>query len=150
MFWAFNLKKGLSFQEPSRLFRKHRADFFLATMLADNLGANYKDWVAAQTERLPRSPIRLRPKALYGLDSSTRYLAYMKSRPQVSTEESREKYLLVYVRLVASTRKITFEEALNVCLKMHFISGKFYTKFYREYVSPKKRRHLSLEKQNGM
>lgn len=150
MFWAFCLKKGLSFRYPERLFEKHKTKFFLASILADKLGANYRDWVAAQTELLPRSPIRLSPKVLYSENSSTRYLSYMKSKPQVSTDEERETYLLSYVRSVANTRKMTFEEALNVCLKMNFLSSKLYTKFFKEYVSPKKPLHLSLEKQNGM
>lgn len=151
-YWAFCLKRGLSFSriKRDRLFDKYKVDFFRASMLADNLGANYRDWVAAQTEWLPSNATKIRPALLCSQDSDTRYLSYMKSKPQVSTDEERETYMLRYVKLVASTRKMSLEEALNICLKMNFLSPKLYAKFFREYVSPKKPLHLSLEKHKEM
>ena len=150
MFWAFCLKRGLGLRRPDRLFDKYKVNFFLASVLADNLGANYRDWVAAQTEWLPSNALKMSPALLCSQDSDTRYLSYMKSKPQISTDEDHEAYILRYIKLVAYTRKMSLEEALNICLKMSFLSPKLYTKLFREYVSPKKPRHLSLEKQNGM
>ena len=131
VFWSFCLTKGIQHFKARYPYSKYKVYFYLASLLAKKNAASCSDWVRAQFKVLPADYFHIYPSFLCFRQAENRYRFYKKFKPSGSTRSEKEVYYAKYVKLVAKARSMTFEDALRLCLKMHFLPRTVYTKLLR-------------------